>query len=467
MIKLNIRAVVSLFCVLLVSFLFTGCSSEQQSEDKSADTALSSIVTTQVSETQSAPDTDGSDSGVDSDRTDIGKEIYNWDGAELVILTWSGEQGADIFGSPSDFGVYSRLVSERNDAIADTFGIKIKEQKVQKIRESVLDLSNANSAPSLVYSSGDGGMSELMMYGLLEDLYRYKDRIPSHVGASVSALRQLSIYGKLYMITGAPIRSSLESTTVCAYNVSAISTLGYERGYLEELALDGRWTYDTFSKLVKEYSGIGLSGAEDAMYSLWKGLGALTVEKSSGDEPEVSIYNPRNMYYFELVHSLYGDVGENETDVSSLFSIDTLANVKKKLNSDVSVLPVPMYHEGGEYTCMLDFGSTYFCAVPSAAENKAIALDYLDGMFSMSIDSVYENTVSDYNFGNSEVLDVILKARHFDFFDMYGIGHILKSAFSPQSETADFDALLSDRAKFADQALDIAIKQSVGVSTNR
>ena len=105
MIKLNIRAVVSLFCVMLAFFLFTGCNSDPQSENTSEDSALSSIQTTQGAVTESAPDTDGSDSAIDTDRTDTGKQIYNWDGAELVILTWSGEQGADIFGSPSDFGV--------------------------------------------------------------------------------------------------------------------------------------------------------------------------------------------------------------------------------------------------------------------------------------------------------------------------------------------------------------------------
>ena len=64
------------------------------------------------------------------------------------------------------------------------------------------------------------------------------------------------------------------------------------------------------------------------------------------------------------------------------------------------------------------------------------------------------------------MLDVILKSRYFDFLDMYGIGHIVSTAFYSQTDTDDFDDLLSARAKFAAEALDIALRQTVGTNTN-
>lgn len=388
--------------------------------------------------------------------------IKDWDGAEVSVLMADNASGEDVFFDNNSYDEYSRLVKERNEAIEEKYGIKVSRESANDLCAYITKSNAANISPGIVYASGSGGMSDLMLYGELEDLYAYKDKTVTSAGVSVSVLRQLSVYDKLYMLTGAPIRSSVSSTTVTAYSKSVLSSLGYENGYLESLVRDGKWTYDLMNKLIKEYSGLGLSGSEDMLYSVWQGMGAHTVEKTSGDVPRVSVYTPRNIYYFGLVHELYDKIGETGTDTASMFCVDTIGNAKKKLNSDTAILPLPSYHEGGEYTCVQNYADTFFTAIPSGAENKTLALDYLRGLYSVSLDAVYEYTVEEFDFGNPDILDVILKSRHFDFLDMYGIGHIMKSAFSPNSETADFDKLLGQRAKFAEQALDIALRQTVG-----
>ena len=468
--KTNIIRIASLLLMLSLSFALVACASSDASTD--TDSVSDSVVAD--SNTDAATDNIDSDAGATtSDLADVeprpeNKEIENWNGATLKVLCSASERGEDVYFSDSGSTEYSRLVKERDAELEEKYGIKLEKTAVSDVCAHVNKTNQTNSSPGLVYASGNGGMSDLMLYGALEDLYAYSDRTVTSAGVSVSALRQLSVYGKLYMLTGAPIRSSVESTMVTAYNKSALAGLGYERGYLESLVKDGKWTYDTMVKLIKEFSGVGLSGSEDTLYSVWKGMGALTVEKKTGDVPSVSVYSSRNIYYFGLVHKLYDLVGDISDDsVSSLFYINTLINVKNSLSGDMAVLPMPSYHEDGEYACVLDFGSTFFTAMPSGAENKELALDYLRGLYSHSIETVYERTIEDYNFGDREVLDIILKSRYYDFFDMYGIGHIMKTAFSAKSETADFDKLLGQRARFAEQALDIALKQTVGENTNR
>lgn len=391
--------------------------------------------------------------------------IQDWDGAELSVLVSAIDKGEDIFFDDNSPDEYGRLIKQRNDAIEEKYGIVVRQEMLSDLTAYVTSSNLANAGAGVVYASGSGGMSDLMLYGALDDLYAYKDRTVTSAGVSVSVLRQLSVYGKLYMLTGAPIRSSVSSATVFAYNKNILHSLGYEQGYLESMTADGRWTYDTVKKLLKEYSGLGLSGTDDMLYSLWQGMGAHTVDKTSGDVPVVCVYTPRNIYYFGLVHELYGEIGDTDTDITSFFCIDTIGNIKKKLNSDTGILPLPSYHEGGEYTCVQNYSDTFFTAIPTGTENKPLALDYLRGLYSESLDEVYGYTVDDFDFGESDMLDIILKSRHFDFLDMYGIGHIMKSAFSPTSDTADFDKLLSQRAKFAAQALDIALRQTVGTNT--
>ncbi len=444
-------------CLCLVLTFFCSCSSapetntEKQTDDTVAQTdALTQAQTEALSQTES----------------ETNKEIRDWDGAGVRVLCAQADAGEDIFFSSDSPSEYSQLVMQRNEQLERLYGIKLTQETVADVCGYIKESKNAMNSPEIVYATGSGGMSELMLYGTLEDLYSHKEQAFGSAGVSVSVLRQLSVYGKLYMITGAPIRSSVESTAVMAYNKQKMASMGYEDGYLERLVLDGRWTFDRMHTLIKEHDGTDLSGASDTLYYMWKGMGALTVEKLPGDIPSVSVYNAKNIYYFERVQELYSQTGEISTDSSALFYADTMGAVARQLGSNTSVLPMPSYHEGGDYSCVLDFGSTFFTAVPRGGENIELSLAFLEGLYSLSIDTVYADTVEEYTFDDDQMLDIILKSRYFDFLDMYGIGHIMKTAFSANAETADFDKLLQQRASFASQALDIALKQTVGENLN-
>ena len=393
-----------------------------------------------------------------------------YDGAEFVIACQAGNEQSDVFFDERLTYELDRQIKARNEAVEKKLGVKIIESSKQNLAEYINELTLSEQAPDLIYASGNGGMSELMLYGSLASLSDYRGNNTTAAGISVSVVQQLSVYGELYMLTGAPIRSSLDSATVVAYNTKALSALGYEQGYLCQSVLDGDWTLDKMTVIAKQAAALNsedasyraVSGNMNSLYSLWKGLGARTVEKANGDVPTIAIHTPKNVYLFEAVNGFSDEVGGIPDGSESLFYIGKISDARSAFKEDFGVLPMPAYNEGGEYTCLLDFDSTYFTAMPKTAENREMTLDFLREFYSESVDTVYPQIIGDECFKNTEVLDIILKSRYFDFLDMYGIGHIVSTAFYSQTDKENFDSLLLLRDTFARDALEIALGKSVG-----
>ncbi len=397
-------------------------------------------------------------------------ELNYYNGADFVIACQVGNEQSDVFFDERLTYEVDRQIKARNEAVEKKLGVKIIERSKQNLAEYINELTLSEQAPDLIYASGNGGMSELMLYGSLASLSDYRGNNTTAAGVSVSVVQQLSVYGELYMLTGAPIRSSIDSATVVAYNTNVLSSLGYEQGYLCQSVLDGDWTLDKMTAIAKQAAVLNsedesyraVSGNMNSLYSLWKGLGARTVEKTNGDVPTIAIYTPKNVYLFESVNAFSDEVGGIPDSSKSLFYIGKISDARSAFKEDFGVLPMPTYNEGGEYTCLLDFDSTYFTAMPKTAENRGMTLDFLREFYSESVDTVYPQIIGDECFKNAEVLDIILKSRYFDFLDMYGIGHIVSTAFYSQTDKENFDSLLLLRDTFARDALEIALGKSVG-----
>ncbi len=437
--------------VLLISALFS-CSKNDASDSITAHG-------TDVS-AESETSTDASIGGGSSE-PDV-----DYGGADFTVVCQSGNEASDIFYDASLPSEYDRKIKERNEAVEEAIGVKIKEDARQNVARYVKELTKADASPDLVYASGNGGMSELMLYDCLASLSEYGKHNATAAGVSVSVVQQLSIFEEIYMLTGAPIRSSVESATVVAYDEGALRSIGYEEGYLCSLVLDGDWTLDKMTSLSKQAKVLStvdtafkaVSGNQNALFSLWKGLGARTVQKANGDVPTVSVYSPKNVYLFELVNNFADEVEGVPDTAGSLFYIGTVSDARSAYREDFGVLPIPSLNEGGEYTCLLDFSSTFFTEMPVYASNREMTLNFLSRFYSESVGTVYPITTGETCYKNAKVLDIILKSRYFDFFDMYGYGDMVSSVFFSQTDKDDFDALLKDRAEIAKMVLEILFK---------
>ena len=445
---------VCLVCVIVAALSFLSCSSVKND----AESPEPMLETDGLSD---APETEHNN--VVTPQT----PILRFDGATVRVLCEEDPLGSDLCFSDVSQSEYSRLAHERDKTIEQNHDLCISYETSPDIFSLFGRNFTSGDAPHVVYARGSGGMSELMLYGYLDDLKGHlnEDTLLSS-GISADALRQLSIDGRIYMITGTPMRSSVSSTIAVGYNKSLLTDYGYDSDHIDRLVLDGAWTHDAMHSIAGVCSGTTIRMSEDSLYYLWQGMGATTVDKLPGDIPAISVYTPRNLFFFEHVHDYYSSA-ENGSDDNTLFVIDTIERIGEKLGSDASLAPLPTYSERSEYTCVMDFSGTYFTAMPNRVEDSRLAGCYLGALFSESVDSVYSETIREYSYGNEIMLDVILRSRYFDLLDMYGIGHIVRSAFAPSSPTSDFDELLCERAEFAERALEITLGQTVNNKQNR
>ena len=453
---------INIFLALLLIFAtvtLCGCSSGGEASDSQASSYVLPVQTPSAdpSEKWGFPSLNGTERN------------YDYKGADFRIL-YSSNSENDIFSSSDSTATeYDKSVAHRNEEIEKKLGIVMKKELSTEVCDTVLKLEKSDDSPELVYASGGDGISELMLYGCIESLYETGDADITMLGVSVSAVRQLSVYGQVYMLTGAPMRSCVDRTSVVAYDYEMMKKLGYATDFFEELVLEEKWTLDRMHSISKQASAtldagfdIEFSGASDARYYLWKGLGAVTVVKIGGDVPEVAVYSGKNVRYFENVARFSDSVGGIAENGDSLFYIGTIRDSADNFACDFGILPTPAGNEGAEYRCVLDFKNTYFTVIPKNTENKRMSYDFLYELYGASSDTVYPLTVKNNAYKSERILDVVLKSRYFDFLDMYGIGHIVSTAFYANENTSDFDALLNTRAQFAVEALDIALRQTVG-----
>ena len=451
--KLKTVCLVALLSILLPLVISCGGTHSDETQDNGEDSTETVINDTQI-EYIPLPE-------VNTDNLEWNK----YGGATFGVLISDKNDGEDIFATNTS-DTYSRLSASRNKKICEALDIKTTGIEKANPTEYLKNASLSGDAPDLVYLSGKDGMSDLMLYGLLEDLYGYRDMNFTPVGVSVSLIQQLSVEGRIYMLTGAPVRSSVESTVGCAYDTALLKMLGYEEGFLEEKVKEGAWTLDALAVLSKEAllyeSGIRLgavSGSEDSLYHIWRGLGALTVEKHAGDTPDIAIYSQKNLYYFREVCDFSDEIGIDTKEYeNSLFYMGTLKDIEKKCVGRFGILPMPNYNGGQEYICSVDFKNAYFTAISKDAKNKSMSIDFLLAFYTLDLDGVYGDTIEKNEHLSEDMLDIVLKCRYFDFLEMYGIEHIITTAF--YSDTADFDSLLSARARFAREALEIALAKS-------
>ncbi len=435
---------ICLACALALVFSLFSCSAggaENEASNSTADFSAVSDVLNADNENENLSHT---------------TSITTFDGATVRVLCELDESGSDLCFEEGSQSEYSRLAQERDTAIEQKYDMCISYEASSDIFACFERNSFSDNAPHIVYARGSGGMSELMLYEHLDDLNLHLDESALYSsGMSADAIRQLSINGKLYMITGAPIKSSVTSTVAVGYNTYILKEYGYDSDYIDRLVLDGLWTHDAMHGILRVCSDATMPANEDSLYYLWQGMGATTVEKQSGDTPIISVYSPRNLFFFEHVHEYYSTAPDVGTD--NLFTIDTIGKIGSAHGTDASIAPLPSFNERDGYTCVVDFANTYFTAIPDTVTDSRLAGCYLSALYNESVDGVYRETVNENSYGNEMMLDLILRSRHFDLLDMYGIGHIVRSAFTPESETADFDKLLFDRAEFAERALEITL----------
>ena len=190
-----------------------------------------------------------------------------------------------------------------------------------------------------------------------------------------------NINGYLYVLDGDISTHRLEYGFTMYFNKRIFDELGLDYPY--QLALDGEWTFDAFSKLVKQgakdLKGDGLMNpaVDQYGYYTWPAFGPIQVLYSGGQRiygknakgiPTLTLNSPKTVEIFSNFFNLcntedvylkpHSVTGEQDlfTAGRAMFADKGLGSAKsmRSMNDDFGILPWPKYSKDDEYCTVIN-----------------------------------------------------------------------------------------------------------------
>ncbi len=198
-----------------------------------------------------------------------------------------------------------------------------------------------------------------------------------------------NINGHLYVLDGDISTHRLHYAFAMYFNKRIFDELGLDYPY--QMALDGTWTFDEFSKLVKQGSkdlnGDGLIKPEDDQYGYytWAAYGPIQVLYSGGQRiysknaqgiPTLSLNSSKTVEifskYFSLSNSedvfLYNpgmmeSPGDLFAEGRAMFADSDLgsAKAKRSMNDEFGIVPWPKFTKNDEYCTVINGHASLIC----------------------------------------------------------------------------------------------------------
>lgn len=293
---------------------------------------------------------------------------------------------------------------------------------------------------------------------------------------------EISVNGKLYVITGDLALSLIQNLFVIYYNEAVAATNGIEGLY--DLVLEGKWTLDKLNELTnglwKDLNNDGLRDPEDAfgfittlgnsVDAYWLASNCPVTVKNDKGVPELAIKTVRSIQMFDKVYSLLVEnsnvlsLAEDETGWAtiakiftsdrSLFYAGFLSNAEGfvKMDSDYGILPYPKLNDEQEsYRVMAQDGFSIF-GIINNTKNIEASSAVLEAMCAHSYSTVvpaYYEIALKYRYTRnssevtSKIIDIIHESTSFNFGILYGADalnnnaqHKMRSMMLQKSRTA-------------------------------
>ncbi len=496
--KKTLRVIALLLLAAMTFSMVIGCS----------DTKDTDTETTNQSDTAASGD-DTNDTAANATALNI--PDVNYDGQEFRVLTKGTSQtqwqSVDIYSESASDDAISNAVYYRNLAVEEQYGIKVVE-------DSVADYFN-QTAEALVY--GAAGVGEYDMYCLSPETavsvlinqgYVYDLNEMTYMNLEAewydqNSIEQLSLDGKVFMVTGAMLTMDDDATGAILFNKELAEQYNMPDFY--QMVRDGTWTIDVLTQYaalaVNDVNAngqldaasdvFGLLTEYDETNALVAGAGLLMISKNSEDYPEVAatsedyynmlekvlnIVNNFDVTLFAEKVSGYSDVWTDCMDVAfkesrALFYACWLnrATLLRDMEDDFGILPYPKYDEEQEE--YWSFVSTY-CAnsisVPTYVSDidfvstaiEALSYESLYGDHSLT-EAYYSQTLEYRNARDeesSEMLDIIFGNTIFDLgmmFDWGSISSLVQQTSGVDGGTASgFSSSLASNSKAISKAIE-------------
>ena len=398
-----------------------------------------------------------------------------------------------IFEDQSE--VLDDALYRRQRAVEERFGVSIKLIETSSSGEAAVNSIKAGDDEyDLILPHAHIAWSSYAVPGLALDWAKLPYVDLDKPWWNQDARKSLSVGGKIFTTTGDASYMSLGFTMAIAFNKKLFANLGLGEPY--QMVLDGTWTFDEFSKLVKAGSkDINGDSALDIendrlgfVTTIWQApvaflytCGARTTLKDADDIPYIALNNPKTITFlgelFELLKSdnchVYPESAtdggatphlwpfESENALLCDLQIWSLKELRG-MENNYGIVPYPKYTESDTYTSSVDAG-VHTMIIPHTAkdpERTSVILEALGAEgYKTVMPAFYEKSLQvKYTRDDVSVrmLDIIKDTRVFDFgyYSNYNSNIGMASYQMFKQNSYDFASFYEKNEPAAQKALD-------------
>lgn len=390
----------------------------------------------------------------------------DFDGYTFTILTtdpgeyaWRKVDVDEISGEPLNDAIY-----ERNEKIESVYNINI---------ETVISTAIATDVPKVVNANDDvydfvfapvGNQLTFAQNGYLIDfnIMPYIDLDREWWDQSI--IRDLTIMGQLYLLTGDISPLANIRTFSLVFNKDLCAELGLELPY--KYVLDGSWTMDMFAEYAKgvnrDLNGDGVMDYEDQWgyfsqygnsYMMFTAGGGRVADLDSNGIPQITMDNEKNVdIIIKALHisndkevTLMADpfVASNSNSwpaASNWFAnggsllrssvFEPVPRDYRAMETDFGILPYPKYNEQQEsYYSLVESGSANVFSIPVTLGDMTRTGIIIEALAAQSVSTVsnafYDVCLNGKYIRDTEseaMIDLIFGNKVFDFGYILNIG---------------------------------------------
>jgi len=393
-------------------------------------------------------------------------------GVEFKVLTqprelwadWEDWGHRDISAVEPNGDIINDAVYARNLKIEEKYNVKIVEMKNEGFDGVVKNTVMAGDYAYDIICPPTLTLVSFAQNGYLYNLFDVPYVDLSMPWYDQSAVRDLSVGGYLYGVTGDLTLLDNDATTAIIFNKKVLDDYSIDSPY--DLVNSGKWTFDKYSEISKGISEdlngdgemyilddkFGTTVQGDSFWAFYTGMGERLVSKDADDYPYISFGTEKTYSIIDKINALVLDkehvvnlhtyegkflIYQWQTEMFSLnrvlFSwirmrvVETLRNME----ADFGILPMPKYDEiQQDYcTCVNPYTSTTI-AIPISnpeLEKTGMILEDLSAESRYTLQPAYY----DLNLGtkfirdneSSEMLDIIFTSRIYDIGEIYAFGN--------------------------------------------
>lgn len=373
----------------------------------------------------------------------------------------------------SDSGL-QKAIKDRNNLVEEVFGVEIREVRTENGSDMVNKIRTGAASGTSEYDIVMPYMSDaatLAQEGLLYDLRTLENIHLNESYYDQGSVRDLSIAGKNYFVTGDISLLTWDVTHVLEFNKDMVTDYHLENPY--ELVRNGQWTLDKLQEMARQVTADtdGTSGMSymdtygflvnrNFVSSMFIGSGQRFSVKNNNDEPELAIYSEESTAVFEKIFNLVNDAqasGLIDLDSGGFASTakaagltvweaaDQATATKRALfhaaslhgilglgeyDCNFGILPAPKYSEAqDEYYCRVSTLYASCITIPLNVRDVELSSVIADAMMQASTDTVKHAYIEVImknrkirDDESEEMLDIIFDSCVYDFGSIYNWG---------------------------------------------